>query len=82
MHPAKLQKTAQEWPDERAPITDLASELPCSQYSCASMGRPSTSLIHRDPTSQPTELKGSTTNALAPETTGRPQRSCVHALMG
>lgn len=45
----------------------LASRLPGSQCSCASMGRPSTSPIHWGPTSQPTELNGSDISTLVPE---------------
>lgn len=42
----------------------------------ASIGRVRASLIYGGPTSHPTGLKGSITN-----TTGHPQRSCVHVLL-
>lgn len=73
-------ETAQEWPGrmwQRAQGLDLATILPSSSIGCLS-----TSLVHGVPTWQPTELNRSSTNALVPETTGRPQRSYVYALMG
>lgn len=74
--PCHTAKTAREWPQSSRPwsgfkIAPLLIQLYIHE----------TSPNKSDLTSKNTELKGSATNALVPETTGKYQRTWIHVLI-